>query len=273
MSEENSVFIGTFGSNGGGKGVQGAQGISGAQGAQGVQGASGAQGVQGLLGVQGIQGLQGQSGSQGTQGIAGGLQGSQGVQGSYSPNGIYPLVLQNGSWIGNNLLISTFSSHTRFNQVDNFSISPHLFKNGFICDLVTMRINTGVASFAKLVIYNHNNTSGFPETLLYTSAPFSFTTTTIREIPISFTFQKNVVYWIGLIYDGLIATAPNVGGTVRGIFAFNLDPISLRPATGLYAQNVNYNSPPNPIVSSSMLFADSLNVRNFAFNFRIATNI
>jgi len=298
MSQENNIFIGILGSNGGGSGVQGAQGVSGAQGAQGssgiqgfqgfqgVSGAQGTQGTQGVLGIQGLQGrqgvdgfqgtqgLQGVSGSQGTQGIAGGGVGSQGTQGITPANMLYPFKLASGSTITNSVLGNNPITAVS-NDISNFALTPIVFNNGFVCDAITFATLTSLASTnAKLLIYSHNYSTALPSDLIYSSTSINVSASnTDFVVSLSITFQAGIIYWIGLIRDTTTIGNQLFRGFSNGTIMWGYEPNTNNLVNAVYAQSVNFTSPPNPIDPLTLLYSGTAVLRCYAFNFRISSNL
>lgn len=222
-------------------GPQGIQGPIGLTGPQGLQGLTGPQGPQGEIGLQGIQGIQGETGATGAQGIQG-IQGEQGVQGESGLITLTEVELQSivdeviaarGNRANLNNRISTISNFVSPNAGGNIvgqyydnafhaganttltgaanriDMGPYYTSAPLRIDQIGVSVTTASAGgFGKVLIYN-SDVDGWPDELLYESAPLDMSSTGFKFATLDFTFDSGRQYWLGYWFS--------LGGVIRSV--------------------------------------------------------
>lgn len=83
---------------------------------------------------------------------------------------------------------------------NRLNFTPYYPANTVRCVQMQVQVNTGVAaSLMRILIYSDNG--GIPGTKLFESTSIDTSTTGIKTITLSFTFEKSTVYWITYHYS------------------------------------------------------------------------
>lgn len=81
---------------------------------------------------------------------------------------------------------------------NRFTLSPYYSSNHLVIDQIGVLVSTAVASaLGKIVIYE-NGLDNWPDTLLFESSNLDFSTTGFKSQALSFTFDADRQYWLGI---------------------------------------------------------------------------
>lgn len=178
------------------------------QGVTGLQGSSvGLQGIQGTTGVQGTTGTQGLVGFQGVGAV--GVQGTTGSTGTGAS--IVSLIDQRSSYYYTFFPYSTFGISL---TEDVTYYTPFFVKQSTTYDQIALRTSTisGGNIVVRLGIYNHDDVTGKPSTVVVDGGTVTATTSsTISTVTISQTLSVGW-YWLALNMQSFTATTRTVVG-------------------------------------------------------------
>lgn len=137
-----------------------------------------------------------------------------------------------GGYVSGNQYDNAFkagASGTLAGVADRIDLAPFFVPLNFTVDRIGVAVSTLVASAqGKCVVYS-SNSSGLPTNLIKETAALDFGTTGYRYENWTYTFQKNICYWVGVRHS---STA-----TLRTIALTSAMSLGLPSATG-----TNYNS-------------------------------
>jgi hypothetical protein len=246
MSNWNTVVFGSIGPTGT-AGTSGTRGTSGTSGVAGISGVDGINGIDGTNGTSGSSGSSGVSGTSGTSGSAlptGGTSGQVlakidstnfnvrwvdqsgggggGGSGSGTPTQIV-LPPKTGQILG--LSVNATALITGTAAVNRLVLIPFIPNNTITSTELSINVTTAAAgSLARILIFDSVN--GVPDTKLYESTSLDCSTTGIKAVSTSFTFNSGTVYWIGVHSN-------QAGAVYRAFGAGSLLPISYSSVGGL----------------------------------------
>lgn len=112
------------------------------------------------------------------------------------------------------------ASATLAGAANRIDLAPYYTSATFSIDRIGCGVSTSVAgALFKIVIYS-TNAVGWPDTLLYESGDLSGATVAFAEATLSFTFQSDVQYWVGVRHSSTctlrtinVSSAVNLGLT------------------------------------------------------------